>query len=239
MEKIEGGRVASEITDSDHRSNPSLQCSVNLQDQESAVNTINEGQCLENGGISTHAANGEAGSSNHTTYEEVYGYRPYDESSALYWGAVVKRYEKLRARIPETKTYRTFQSPYMTISHLVTCFSIEDLSRNAEYGWKVERLTNEGVRLRFKRLIRKEEAGISEDLISRRLRTTVYAPSANGSLSEGSPGSTDKQENCCICAEKYQTNDSIAGLYYCEHHFHADCIKKWLREKNTCPCADH
>ncbi|KAL6627388.1 hypothetical protein ACP70R_031114 [Stipagrostis hirtigluma subsp. patula] len=39
---------------------------------------------------------------------------------------------------------------------------------------------------------------------------------------------------CVICLEEYKDKDSL-GVLKCSHDFHADCIKKWLQKKNSCP----
>ena len=39
---------------------------------------------------------------------------------------------------------------------------------------------------------------------------------------------------CSICLEKYTVNDKIINLK-CEHKYHKDCIKIWLKKNNTCP----
>ncbi|XP_051146561.1 E3 ubiquitin-protein ligase MBR1-like [Andrographis paniculata] len=41
-------------------------------------------------------------------------------------------------------------------------------------------------------------------------------------------------EPCCICQENYVVGNDI-GMLDCGHEFHADCIKRWLTEKNLCP----
>ncbi|KAL5985580.1 hypothetical protein ACLOJK_027566 [Asimina triloba] len=41
-------------------------------------------------------------------------------------------------------------------------------------------------------------------------------------------------ESCSICQEEYGEEDDM-GTLDCEHHFHVDCIKQWLRCKNVCP----
>jgi len=39
---------------------------------------------------------------------------------------------------------------------------------------------------------------------------------------------------CVICLEDYKDKD-VLGTLKCNHDFHADCIKKWLQTKNSCP----
>ncbi len=41
-------------------------------------------------------------------------------------------------------------------------------------------------------------------------------------------------DECSICLENYDKNDKIMNLK-CRHSFHQECIKKWLKDNNTCP----
>ena len=42
-------------------------------------------------------------------------------------------------------------------------------------------------------------------------------------------------DECSICLDKYNINDIIVNLD-CEHKFHKDCIKLWIKKNNnTCP----
>lgn len=42
---------------------------------------------------------------------------------------------------------------------------------------------------------------------------------------------------CIICFQKLQHGDRIGDLL-CGHEFHADCLKTWLRRRNTCPLCN-
>lgn len=39
---------------------------------------------------------------------------------------------------------------------------------------------------------------------------------------------------CCICVSPYDDGAELRGLP-CNHHFHLDCIEKWLQINATCP----
>nr|XP_043612239.1 E3 ubiquitin-protein ligase MBR1-like [Erigeron canadensis] len=67
--------------------------------------------------------------------------------------------------------------------------------------------------------------GLSEDLISKCLRESVYC-SSDEIQDEGS---------CVICLEEYVHMDDVGMLKGCKHDFHVGCIKKWLSMKNLCP----
>ena len=44
----------------------------------------------------------------------------------------------------------------------------------------------------------------------------------------------DDLNRCVICLDDFQENDEILSLP-CVHIYHAECIKEWLRKRNTCP----
>ena len=41
-------------------------------------------------------------------------------------------------------------------------------------------------------------------------------------------------DNCSICFEALQDGDCVGALP-CQHSFHVDCLKLWIRRKNSCP----
>jgi len=45
----------------------------------------------------------------------------------------------------------------------------------------------------------------------------------------------DFQTVCAVCIENIKINELYKRLPKCEHYFHADCIDKWLRLRNSCP----
>ncbi|OMP00328.1 Zinc finger, RING-type [Corchorus olitorius] len=81
--------------------------------------------------------------------------------------------------------------------------------------------------------LRIEQSGLSEAIVESQLRTQEYCR-YKGSIVE-TESLDDNPELCSICLVEYKNQDKIAQLYYCEHIFHADCIKKWLVRKNLCP----
>eukprot|EP00299_Pterocystis_sp_00344_P002579 c12912_g1_i1.p1 GENE.c12912_g1_i1~~c12912_g1_i1.p1 ORF type:complete len:283 (-),score=17.91 c12912_g1_i1:22-819(-) len=40
--------------------------------------------------------------------------------------------------------------------------------------------------------------------------------------------------NCSICLSSYENGENITSLS-CQHHFHTDCIKVWLKTNAVCP----
>ncbi|WOK93628.1 E3 ubiquitin-protein ligase [Canna indica] len=43
-----------------------------------------------------------------------------------------------------------------------------------------------------------------------------------------------EDSECCICLSKYEDGAELHSLP-CSHHFHSDCIVKWLKINATCP----
>jgi hypothetical protein len=50
------------------------------------------------------------------------------------------------------------------------------------------------------------------------------------------PGTEDDDDacNCSICFVPLQDGDRVGALQ-CQHSFHVDCLKLWIRRKNSCP----
>ncbi|KAK4374099.1 hypothetical protein RND71_004776 [Anisodus tanguticus] len=74
---------------------------------------------------------------------------------------------------------------------------------------------------------------LSEEALSKCLQKSIYQamPSEIGEF--GSNESEDEIK-CTICQEEYVIGDEIARLE-CEHGYHVECVKHWLRLKNLCP----
>ncbi|KAJ0252541.1 hypothetical protein HA466_0117260 [Hirschfeldia incana] len=64
--------------------------------------------------------------------------------------------------------------------------------------------------------------GLNEEAISNRLKQGKFK------------SSTQDAEPCCICQEEYIEGEDM-GTLECSHHFHSQCIKEWLKQKNLCP----
>lgn len=43
-----------------------------------------------------------------------------------------------------------------------------------------------------------------------------------------------KADSCCICLVEYKDSDERLKTPCC-HEFHADCLRTWFRQKQTCP----
>jgi hypothetical protein len=48
------------------------------------------------------------------------------------------------------------------------------------------------------------------------------------------PEAIAKQSQCTVCMEEFHVDDTATQLP-CQHYFHQDCIKPWLRTQHTCP----
>ena len=44
---------------------------------------------------------------------------------------------------------------------------------------------------------------------------------------------SDLENNCAVCLESLNNNDCVGELK-CKHHFHYDCIKKWVHISANC-----
>ena len=42
----------------------------------------------------------------------------------------------------------------------------------------------------------------------------------------------EEEEYCSICLEKFDDNHVTLP---CKHHYHENCIMKWLKDKTNCP----
>ncbi|XP_071688362.1 uncharacterized protein [Rutidosis leptorrhynchoides] len=67
--------------------------------------------------------------------------------------------------------------------------------------------------------------GLSEDMISKCLRESIYCSSDQ----------IQEERTCVICLEEYANMDDVGMFKGCKHDFHVGCIKKWLSIKNLCP----
>ncbi|XP_014490044.1 probable E3 ubiquitin-protein ligase RHG1A [Vigna radiata var. radiata] len=68
--------------------------------------------------------------------------------------------------------------------------------------------------------------GLSEDIITKHMQTKSYLL----------PENLGDQESdiCIICQDEYKNKEEI-GILQCGHEYHAECVKRWLHEKNVCP----
>ena len=42
------------------------------------------------------------------------------------------------------------------------------------------------------------------------------------------------EHNCSVCKDEFEINQNLINLP-CKHTFHDECIKPWLKERNSCP----
>ncbi|XP_057839023.1 RING-H2 finger protein ATL57 [Cryptomeria japonica] len=47
-----------------------------------------------------------------------------------------------------------------------------------------------------------------------------------------------QQEECVICLGEYQEGEALVALPRCQHNFHVDCIRRWLKCKLRCPICN-
>ncbi|KAK1359657.1 Ring finger protein [Heracleum sosnowskyi] len=44
----------------------------------------------------------------------------------------------------------------------------------------------------------------------------------------------EEADICVICQGEYEKYELIGGLQ-CRHEYHVECVKKWLKQHNSCP----
>nr|XP_027075806.1 E3 ubiquitin-protein ligase RNF12-B-like [Coffea arabica] len=71
--------------------------------------------------------------------------------------------------------------------------------------------------------VNSENSGLTEATISEHLEIRNYQTLAD-----------QEPEICVVCQCEYENGETI-GTLECRHEYHADCIKRWLMEKNVCP----
>ena len=48
-----------------------------------------------------------------------------------------------------------------------------------------------------------------------------------------------KETECAICLEEFKGTDMIKAFYKCEHIFHKNCLRDWLKKQVVCPMCKH
>ncbi|XP_047337329.1 probable E3 ubiquitin-protein ligase ZFP1 [Impatiens glandulifera] len=113
--------------------------------------------------------------------------------------------------LPTAQTLSRFRNHYFQLPHTLDIdhMSYEELLLLSEH-------------------IPRVETGLSAENINLRTRTHIFVESQ---LSSSSNGTNDF---CVICQENYTKFQKIGSLD-CEHAYHIDCIKSWLKINNICP----
>ncbi|KVI04331.1 E3 ubiquitin-protein ligase ATL41-like [Cynara cardunculus var. scolymus] len=55
----------------------------------------------------------------------------------------------------------------------------------------------------------------------------------------GRPDDAGVSQECAVCLSMFEDGHMIRVLPNCKHHFHAECIDKWLGSQSTCPICRH
>ncbi|CAH1424349.1 unnamed protein product [Lactuca virosa] len=53
------------------------------------------------------------------------------------------------------------------------------------------------------------------------------------------PDHSSVSPECAVCLSTFEGGQMIRVLPNCNHHFHADCIDKWLSSRSSCPICRH
>ena len=48
-----------------------------------------------------------------------------------------------------------------------------------------------------------------------------------------------KETECAICLEEFKGTDMIKAFHKCEHIFHKNCLRDWLKKQIVCPLCKH
>ncbi|XP_004291092.1 PREDICTED: probable E3 ubiquitin-protein ligase HIP1 isoform X2 [Fragaria vesca subsp. vesca] len=105
-------------------------------------------------------------------------------------------------------------------------FGVADIhDRHRDMRLDVDNMSYEEL-LALEERIGNVNTGLSEEIISNRLKHKKYIAMAYEAETETEP--------CCVCQEEYNEADDL-GMLECGHDFHSDCIKQWLTHKNLCP----
>ena len=48
-----------------------------------------------------------------------------------------------------------------------------------------------------------------------------------------------KETQCAICLEEFKGTDMIKAFHKCEHIFHKNCLRDWLKKQVVCPLCKH
>ncbi|KAI4333615.1 hypothetical protein L6164_018399 [Bauhinia variegata] len=76
--------------------------------------------------------------------------------------------------------------------------------------------------------------GLSEEIITRHLKTNFFVTSAKDINLEEAASEDQETDSCIICQDEYKDEEKI-GILQCGHEYHESCLKKWLLVKNVCP----
>ncbi|KAK4576828.1 hypothetical protein RGQ29_027389 [Quercus rubra] len=76
--------------------------------------------------------------------------------------------------------------------------------------------------------------GLSEETITRQLKTKTYLLSSPNINLEEAASADQEADSCIICQDDYKSQEKI-GILDCGHEYHANCLQKWLLVKNVCP----
>ena len=89
---------------------------------------------------------------------------------------------------------------------------------------------------KFKRKVEHERTDLKDDNESDSDSLCEGGFVAAGTENERSVSAEDAI--CCICLGKYKDDVQLRELP-CSHHFHVECVDKWLKINASCPLCKH
>ncbi|RZC08875.1 uncharacterized protein LOC114416812 [Glycine soja] len=78
------------------------------------------------------------------------------------------------------------------------------------------------------------KSGLPEKTITSQMKTKTYILPTNATNLEEAASEEQETDLCIICQDEYKNKENI-GILRCGHEYHADCLRRWLLEKNVCP----
>ncbi|KAL5564273.1 hypothetical protein UlMin_027437 [Ulmus minor] len=123
---------------------------------------------------------------------------------------------------------RLMRTDEVAILDLPDFYEVEDLiDHHSDMRLDIEDMSYEEL-LALGERIGNVNTGLTEEMITRRLKTMPY-------LSSGTEECPEKEAECCIiCQDNYKNLEKVGSLD-CGHEYHAECLKNWLVLKNVCP----
>ncbi|KAI4338158.1 hypothetical protein L6164_016502 [Bauhinia variegata] len=153
--------------------------------------------------------------------------------------------ERIRGPIERVRIIRRLDWAITQVEH------VRALQRNAgPDGESVERVDLGHIRrllqlantiIRSERIqTRRETEGVLQTVIAESIEThenrpRPACPTAVEKMLQKIEIGNVPEEQCSICLDDYEVEMGICVSIPCSHHFHKDCIMKWLEESNTCP----
>jgi len=111
------------------------------------------------------------------------------------------------------KLYLIFLAVWCICREVMTCLFVAVVIYGMMHGWF-------------------DELNGADPEVIVQLETVAFDPALFAQ--EGLAGDNRPAPECCICTEAFDTSITIKRTP-CQHYFHEECLKKWLKAAKTCP----